>query len=183
MEAERLAEIVTNKQITDGAARVGAYLTVIPDATIAEIARALGISEDMASRRREELREQGWEPAMAEQHTTGPLTIKQAQDGRAVDYAIIADGHVIGEAYAVVDKHVIAPARANASLWAASPDLLEAARAVLSHEPIMLAGLAKCCVYCGAQTLIFQPAPIEHEDSCEWETLRRSVAKAEGSHA
>lgn len=120
---------------------------------------------------------------MGEQYTKGPLTIKRAQDDPAPDYAIIADGRVIGEAYAVVDKHVRAPAKANASLWAASPDLLEAARSVLSHEPTMMAGMAKCCVYCGAQTLMFQPAPIEHEDDCEWATLRRSVAKAEGSHA
>ncbi|NLF76471.1 MAG: winged helix-turn-helix domain-containing protein [Chloroflexi bacterium] len=60
-----LQAVLTNHAITDGAARVGAYLTLLPGATIREIARDLGISEGAAKRRREELRKQGWSPGGA----------------------------------------------------------------------------------------------------------------------
>ena len=47
------------------------------------------------------------------------------------DYAIVDEsGLVVGEAYAFVATDEIRPARENALLWAAAPDLLAALRAV-----------------------------------------------------
>lgn len=48
------------------------------------------------------------------------------------DYALVnANGHIVGEAIRWVAVGTEAPARANATLWAAAPELYEAAKAAL----------------------------------------------------
>lgn len=64
------------------------------------------------------------------EHTTGPLRVSEAVskklDERG-DCAIIdSAGKIVGEAFALVGPGETRPARANADLWAAAPDLLEA---------------------------------------------------------
>jgi hypothetical protein len=71
------------------------------------------------------------------EHTQGPLTIHGPSDGKGPyddggDYAIVdADGKIIGEAIHKVDYAEFRPARANAHLWAAAPDLLVACEEAL----------------------------------------------------
>lgn len=63
-------------------------------------------------------------------YTTGPLMIRRGKPNgieRSIDYAIVdSERKVIGEAFGIVDTNKTRPAMANANLWAASPDLLEA---------------------------------------------------------
>ncbi len=75
-------------------------------------------------------------------HTLGPLTITDPSPGldRTIDdggdFAIIdADNHVIGQAHNLVARGVSRPAKANATLWAAAPELLEALKAIATDCP------------------------------------------------
>ena len=49
------------------------------------------------------------------------------------DYAIMADGRIIGEAYGRSDSNHLEPSLANALLWAAAPDLLAACKRALDY--------------------------------------------------
>jgi len=44
------------------------------------------------------------------------------------DYAIMADGRIVGEAYGRSDSEHLEPSLGNALLWAAAPDLLAACK-------------------------------------------------------
>jgi hypothetical protein len=71
-------------------------------------------------------------------HTKGPLTVKRLHMyGNCCDYGIIdEDGRVIGEAIDVIGPtpNDRAPARANATLWAAAGDLLAACEMEVAVE-------------------------------------------------
>lgn len=68
--------------------------------------------------------------------TPSPLTIKGPSPGGTAlddggDYAILDETrHIIGEAICRVGTATFVDAEANAKLWAASPELLEACRAI-----------------------------------------------------
>jgi len=69
--------------------------------------------------------------------TPGPLTITGPSPGKMKviddggDYGILdSNGRMIGEAYRVIGIREVADARANATLWSASPVLLAACEAV-----------------------------------------------------
>ena len=74
---------------------------------------------------------------MPEKHTLGPLTtkgpsVKKLPHTDGGDYAIIdSKGKIIAEAIYKVGRDDFRPALANAKLYAAAPDLLEACEAVL----------------------------------------------------
>lgn len=93
-------------------------------------------------------------------HTPGPLTI----DGPAFgvgDFAILDENHrIIGEAYHQVERDEYRPAKENAQLWAAAPDLLTACKGAL-------AALSQESTY---------PADIQAAKT--W--LANAIAKAEG---
>ena len=75
------------------------------------------------------------------EHTQGRLQIVGPSEARvdwgptkhdAGDYAIVDEQHhILGEAYARVGTKTIAPAEANARLWSAAPDLLDACEVAL----------------------------------------------------
>ena len=72
-------------------------------------------------------------------HTLGPLTIAVSSPGldRGIDdggdFAIVdVNGHVIGQAHQLVAPGVMVPAKANATLWAAAPELLAALERALT---------------------------------------------------
>lgn len=80
---------------------------------------------------------------MATQHTPGPLTISGPSPGRdrdiddGGDYAILDSyGHIIGQAHRLVAPGTFMPAEANATLWAAAPQLLEALEWAMPFCPI-----------------------------------------------
>jgi hypothetical protein len=73
-------------------------------------------------------------------YTLGPLTTNGPSPGiqkgfdDGGDYAIVdKHGHIIGEAIHRVSYHVDADAEANAQLWSAAPDLLEACKALANE--------------------------------------------------
>lgn len=102
-------------------------------------------------------------------HTPGPLTIKGPSKGRGAlddggDYAILdRDGKIIAETYRLVETDDERPALANALLFRAAPDLLEACKELVAEadEPIGWAG---------------HP----HKDTAGFDFARAAIAKAEG---
>ncbi|KKL25167.1 hypothetical protein LCGC14_2408040 [marine sediment metagenome] len=53
------------------------------------------------------------------------------------DFAIVdVNGHIIGQAHLIVALGVTMPAKANATLWAAAPELLKALQTVLTARLI-----------------------------------------------
>lgn len=68
-------------------------------------------------------------------HTLGLRVVerKSVKWDEAGDHAIVdREGKIVGEAFATVDHWEKRPAKANAHLWAASPQMYEAAKAVLA---------------------------------------------------
>lgn len=78
---------------------------------------------------------------MEQKHTQGDWTIRRAKtpdNTGGYDYAVLdKDGAVIGEAFEHVGKlgtsYDVRPAKANATMFAAAPDLLEACQSILEH--------------------------------------------------
>jgi hypothetical protein len=67
-------------------------------------------------------------------HTPGPLTIAAGLYG---DFAILdKDNRIIGEAYYKVGPDEYKPAKHNARLWAAAPDLLAACEAFVNAAEV-----------------------------------------------
>lgn len=74
-------------------------------------------------------------------HTAGPFTVKgpsrpTSDTPEGGDYAIFdSDGEIIAECFRRVNPHAsgIRPARANAKLFAAAPDLLETLRTIVGN--------------------------------------------------
>ncbi len=68
---------------------------------------------------------------------TPDLRVRETPSGKfdeMGDCAIVdATGKIVGEAYELVDYGDRRPAKANAALWAAAPDLLAAARMALKE--------------------------------------------------
>lgn len=69
-------------------------------------------------------------------HTDGEWTIKgpsvvAGRPDKSGDYAIKANGYIIGEAFHMVGKGVFVDAEANARLMAAAPKMLEALRNIM----------------------------------------------------
>jgi hypothetical protein len=93
-------------------------------------------------------------------HYTGPFTIQRAVRGRDRDFAIVNEhDHIMGEAYGRVDTMIYPDAEANARLWAASPNLLAAAEAVVD------------AIYQGKENI---------EDASLIEGLAQAIAAAKG---
>lgn len=67
-------------------------------------------------------------------HTPGPLRAVECKSTKwdeIGDHAIVdTAGKIIGEAFATVDHRDQRPARGNAELWAAAPEMYEALKAV-----------------------------------------------------
>lgn len=92
------------------------------------------------------------QPDSSTRYTPAPLTVKGPSPGLdrgtddGGDYAIVdAENHIIGEAFHLVARGgVTKPAKANATLWAAAPELLNALdsiRVIAEGEPTIDATL------------------------------------------
>ena len=105
-------------------------------------------------------------------HTPGPLHVRaasQKSDG-GTDYAIVdQDNKVIGEAFEVVGTDNKRPAYANAKLWAASSELLEALEAVRAKDA------ENCRVVARIRGLQSIPSPLPMEQ------VDAAIAKAKGA--
>lgn len=65
-------------------------------------------------------------------HTPGPLSIRKAEDTDNPDWAIVdIEGRIIGEAFDLVYFDIRRPAKANARLWAAAPEMYKALKIAL----------------------------------------------------
>lgn len=113
-------------------------------------------------------------------HTPGPLTVRQAKgpvDGE-FDCAIVAviDGQpqVIGEAFGRSSETARPPARANATLWAAAPELLEALESIMESFP----GEESKCLY--DHRGICQEHFLQPRGECGVALARAAIAKARG---
>lgn len=115
-------------------------------------------------------------------YTRGPLRAKRSTNGTGDAGVLDAANHVIAEAFAAIrryDERAEEEALANATLYAAAPDLLKVLRVARSYVQANRDSLADC--HRQPATGKLKPADVCALDDELLACIDAAIAKAEGS--